>query len=154
MAGSCRLSFVTNGIAIFSDSNREYASSSGEVGVFEVVQLSETKGTSGNRDSSEGAAFLLAAIEAALGSEVDGRLTVWTSAWGTIGAFFSGDDATVSQVGSEEVLWISPGRSAVGSNAVMVISALDSSAFTVNSELLWADCVVVASLPSKVSVVL
>ena len=125
-------------MAIFSDSNWEYASSSGEVGVLDVVRLSESQDAFGNRESSEGAAFLLAAMEATLGSEVDGRLTVWTSAWGATVAFFSGDDATVSSVatGSEEVLRISPGTSADGSNAVMVISALGSSAFTVTSELL------------------
>ena len=123
-------------MAIFSDSNWEYASSSGEVGVLDVVRLSESQDAFGNRESSEGAAFRLSAMEATLGSEVDGRLTVWTSAWGATVAFFSGDDATVSQVGLEEVLRISPGTSADGSNAVMVISALGSSAFTVTSELL------------------
>ena len=137
-AGSCCLSFATNAMAIFSDSNWEYASSSGEVGVLDVVRLSESQDASDNRESAEGAAFRLAAMEARLGSEVDGRLRVWTSAWGATVAFFSDDDATVSRVatGSEEVLRISPGRSAADSNAVMVISDLDSSAFAVNSELL------------------
>ena len=79
-AGSCGLSFATNAMAIFSDSNGEYASSSGEVGVLDVVRLSESQDALGNRESSEGAALLLAAMEATLGSEVDGRLTVWTSA--------------------------------------------------------------------------